>query len=330
MDNSNNLICPNDYKTADALPLREYMIKACFNSSYDGTAISIDTLERRISEGYRFLDFNVVSASGDKLFVNFSQDNAPKTTDTSLSFDAVLESVSKYAFTQNPKYMTDATRSAGPSLQNNYVNYPMWLHIRVYRTPDSTVDIISLVAKAIRASQISTFLLKNPDSTPTQINGCTSLADIGKNKVLISMDIENVKQVYQSSDTLSAEWTPVETRKAMRSIVNVVTGGSTIPAFYKYADPTIVEKTVKLGTTDNTLMKTNVKYMYVVFPHPDDKLENPNFSTLLLNRSIQLIPMRASKSDDNLKKYTDIFDKLKTPYAPLTRVYSILTTGEPK
>jgi len=140
------------------------------------------------------------------------------------------------------------------------------------------------------------------------------------------MDIENVRQVYQPSDTLSTEWTPIPTREAVRSFVNVLTGGSTLPAFYKYTDESLVQKTVKLGKTDGKKLKTNVKYMYIVFPHPNDSAENPNVQTFVLSRSIQLIPMRAYLKDNNLDQYNQIFEDLKTPFAPLSHVYTTMNS----
>lgn len=323
------IICnKNKYDDASKLPLREYLIKACFNTAYY-VDVSSGNIEQRIAEGYRFLDFDVYCASGGTVYVGYSNDNAPRTGTTTLTFEKALECVVNNAFaTPKTSKYRPKTNGSGPSLYNNYTNYPIWVHIRVYRPPDSNTDVIANVAKVIKNAQIpETFFLRNSDGTPMQINGCTSLDSIGR-KIIFSMDIENVRQVYQPSDTLSTEWTPIPTREAIRSFVNVLTGGSTLPAWYKYTDESLVKKTMKLGITDSKKLKTNTKYMYIVFPHPYDSRENPNAQQMVLSRSIQLIPMRAYLKDNNLANYNEIFEDLKTPFAPLSYVYTKLNRDE--
>ena len=336
-----NICNKNKYNDARKLPLREYLIKASFNTAYY-VDISSGNIEQRIAEGYRFLDFDVFCASGGTVYVGFSKENAPRTGSTTLTFEQALECVAKNAFAKpktskhRPKKsgalgffgLSEDKPQLGPSLYDNYIDYPIWVHIRVYRPPDSTTDVIANVAKVIKNAQIpGTFFLRNSDGTPTQINGCTSLDSIGK-KIVFSVDIENVRQVYQPSDALSTEWTPIPTREAIRSFANVLTGGSTLPAFYRYTDDSLVKKTVKLGITDSKKLKTNAKYMYIVFPHPNDTAENPNVQQMVLSRSIQLIPVRSYLKDGNLTTYNEIFEDLKTPFAPLSYVYTKMNRND--
>jgi hypothetical protein len=315
------IICSkNKYDSTTSLPLREYLIQGCFNTAYNGKNVSTATIQQRLTEGYRFLDFNVFCASGEIVYVGYSKTNAPTTSATDLSFGAALEYIANNAFKASPA----AAASSGPSLAANYINFPVWVHIRVYRPSDSNTDVIGKVAELIRNAQVDgSRFYRNSDGKPTQINGCTPLDSIGP-KILFSVDIENVRQVYHPLDALSAEWTPVATRESIRSFANVLTGGSTIPAFYRYTDSALVEKTMKLGTTNGEKLKMNIKYMYVVYPHPDDSQENPEPAKLVLDRSIQLIPMRVYLKDNNLQKYIDIFKELKTPFAPMSYVYAHL------
>jgi len=322
------LICDkNKYDDTGSFPLREYLIKGCFNSAYNGSNVSAEVIQTRLSEGYRFLDFNVFCASGGIVYVGFSKDNAPVMGDATLKFEDALSTVAAYAFKSQPisSSATSATSAnAGPSLRTNYINYPVWVHIRVYRPPNSETDVIGKVAELIQNAQIpGNLFLTNAKGKPTQITGCTSLKSIGP-KIIFSVDIENVRQVYQPSDTLSTEWTPVATREAIRKFANVLTGGSTIPAFYRYKDKSISRNTKKLGPSDGPKGKTNAKYWYIVFPHPDDTRENPDATKFVLQNTIQLIPMRVYLGGDNLRKYNEIFESLKTPFAPLTHVYTHL------
>jgi hypothetical protein len=62
-----DISCSNAYADSNTLPLREYVIKACYNSAYDpnnSPKLSALNLETRIAEGYRFIDLNVFSSEG--------------------------------------------------------------------------------------------------------------------------------------------------------------------------------------------------------------------------------------------------------------------------
>ena len=132
----------------------------------------------------------------------------------------------------------------------------------------------------------------------------------------------------------------------MQKFVNVLTGGSTIPAFYQYTDDTIINRTTQLGLGDAALknsLQTNVKYMYIAFPHPNDVskkdpadqkatgITQPDVNLFILNRSIQIIPMRVYLGDDqdkNLSKYNTIFETVGYPFAPMSHVYTLLKTDK--
>jgi hypothetical protein len=80
--------------------------------------------------------------------------------------------------------------------------------------------------------------------------------------------------------------------------------------------------------------------MYISFPHPDDTIDDnninstkiiqPDIATFLLYRSIQLTPMRVYLGDDvngNLKTYIQMFNTIGSPFAPMIKVYQILSTS---
>ena len=182
--------CTNDYTNSAELPLREYCVKSCFNSAYDGQDVSKDVLTQRIKDGYRFIDLNVFSASGD-VYVGFSPDNAPKTVSNNLLLSDALKTINDSAFSSATVF--DGSLS-------NVASYPVFVHIRVYRPPGSNIDIIANVAKTINGSKSSppsyaSNYLRTIDSNgtpePTQIDGCTVLSSIMK-KVIFSMDILNI------------------------------------------------------------------------------------------------------------------------------------------
>lgn len=341
-DSTHGIDCSgNDYSSINALPLREYFVKACFNSGYNGSDVSTNTIGRRLAEGYRFLDLNVFSASGGNLYVGFSEDNAPNLVSTSLPFETAMSFIQQWGFTDNPKVVLPTTLEqtlspeaiTTPTLRKNSYSYPLFVHIRVYRAPNSQEDIVKKIANVINKLGYSQFYRDNSNK-PVQINGCTTLDKL-MGKIVFTMDIENILQIYAPTNTPSAEYVPVETIKSIQSFTNMLTGGSTCLAFYDYSDPQLISKTTKLRLTDpNNAYKTNLKYMYVLFPNPANDI-NPDVFKLTVDNSIQFIPVRAYLNDGvqpYLTNYTKIFDELKTPFAPMSYVYTTVNSlsSQPK
>jgi len=347
-ENAERADCKN-YNDEDSmnLPLREYCVKACFNSAYDGNGgndVSVETLKTRIQEGYRFIDLNVYSASGD-VYVGFSQNNAPEQVSPNLKLQTALETISENAFSKNESDFTSKKMT-------KIGQYPIFVHIRVYRRPGSTIDIISKVAEVInglpdtnKPPYTRNYLQK--DGRPTNINNCTKLSEI-MGKIVFSMDILNILEIYappnnQTIAGLLPNPKMDSTIQKMQSFVNVLTGGNTIPAFYRYSEESIIYRTNKLDyASDNAVsgknLKTNVDYLYIAFPHPDDVKKDSNHPNgtdkiqpdpdiFILSRSIQITPVRVYLADELLAKYINIFDNTGTPFSPMYHVYTYLQNG---
>ena len=325
-NSSETTSCTNDYMNSAELPLREYCVKSCFNSAYNGTDVSVNYIIERIQEGYRFIDLNVFSASGD-VYVGFSPDNAPKVISNKLLLSDALKTINDSAFSSATVF--DGSLS-------NVASYPIFVHIRVYRPPGSKIDIIANVAKIINGAKAtppsySSNYLRTFDSNgnpdPTQVDGCTVLSSIMK-KVIFSMDILNILEIYAPINYQSASTIPPETIESLQTFVNILSGGSTFPAFYRYTDETLIHRTNSLGIGNSAIkgsLRTNVKNMYISFPHPDDVkvsgVVQPNIKTFINDRSIQFTPLRVYLADPNLTTYIKIFDTIGKPFAPMIYVY---------
>jgi len=327
--------CSNEYTSSTNLPLKEYCVKASFNSAYDGNDISKETLLQRIREGYRFIDLNVFSASGD-VYVGFSPDNAPALISNKLLLSDALKTINDSAFNNGTVF--DGSLS-------NVATYPMFVHIRVYRKADSTNDIISNVSNIITGASgenspsYTSNYVRESDGKPTQINACTSLSTI-MGKIVFSMDILNMLEIYAPINNQSASELPSETISKMQQFVNIFSGGSTFPAFYRYKDESLIYRTNKLGVGSRAMngsLQTNVKYMYISFPHPDDVskgtiqknekasgIVQPDIVSFVLDRSIQFIPVRVYLADPNLDMYVKMFNKIGTPFVPMYYAYTHL------
>jgi hypothetical protein len=333
-DNSVAETCSGDYTVSTDLPLKEYCVKSSFNTACSGKDVSEETLLKRIKEGYRFIDLNVFSASGD-VYVGFSPDNSPSLTSNKLLLSDALKCIGDNAFSSGTVF---------ESTMSNISKYPVFVHIRVYRPKDSITDIIANVAKTVTGGKTSppvysqNYLLDS-DRTPLQIDGCTPLSTL-MGKMVFSMDILNILEIYAPVNYQSASTIPPETIESLQTFVNILSGGSTFPAFYRYTDDSLVYRTNTLGISNSSIkgsLKTNVKYMYICFPHPNDVSKlvtpinkkatgviQPDIKSFLLSRSIQFIPLRIYLADANVKTYTDLFDTIGTPFAPMFYVYRTL------
>lgn len=323
------ITCSADFSKSLDLPLKEYCVKSSFNSAYDGSDVSKETILKRIKEGYRFLDLNVFSASGD-VYVGFSPDNSPTLISNKLLLSDALQCINDNAFGSTTTFNSKLSKVE---------TYPMFVHMRIYRTPSAIVDIISEIQTVINGSEKSvppaytSNYLRDSDKSPIKINGCTLLSNL-MGKLIFSMDILNLLEIYAPRNYQSAITLPPKTITSMQSFVNVLTGGSTFPAFYRYTEDSLIYRTNTLSIGDSSMkgsLQTNVKYMYISFPHPDDlpKTQNikftgvvqPDTTSFILSRSIQFTPLRVYLADPHLNTYINIFDNIGTPFAPMFYVY---------
>ena len=316
-DDSDAIVCAdNDYTKAEDLPLKEYVIKSSYNSAYNGTDVTADTLEQRLADGYRFIDLNVFSASGGILYVGFSRDNAPTMIQKTLMFSDALKTIHTYAFTKRVKPGT-------VNVSYDYLSTPLFLNLRVYRPVDSNEDIVDEIGKALDWENNPNYH-KTASGEAALVNGCTSLGSIGK-KIVISMDIENLIQIYAPAEKPIATEIPEPTQKRLKQFVGIYTGGNTWRASYQYTDPSITAKTKDLKISDQTRSpyKTNVATMRIAYPHPEDQ-SNPDFTRLILHNSIQNVPFRVYIGGGELPKYEKMFAELKTSYVPMAYAYTYL------
>jgi hypothetical protein len=141
------------------------------------------------------------------------------------------------------------------------------------------------------------------------------------------MDVVNVLQVYAPSSNNVSD-VPNVVSNSLRTFVNILTGGGTMPAFYRYTEPVLTNgKLNRLGITDSAIngrLKSNVKNLYILYPHPDDKNTQPDIKNMILNCSIQFIPVRTYLAGAELNSYVNIFDTAGTPMVPMANVYTNL------
>lgn len=318
------------------LPLKEYAIQASFNSAYDGSKITIEQLARVIHMGCRFIDVNVFANDKEELYVGFASDNAPTLVDVSLPFYTLIQYMNSFGFVVDPdikkkmessdyeKMLANTMNKSNVhsrTIQDVYTEYPLFLNIRVYRPPKSKFDIIGKIATVLKELKRT-----HVDATGNaiKITQYTRLGDLTK-KVIITMDIENILQIYASPPPYDPNNIPVETRETIERIVNIRTGGDMWSTFYKYDD---IEKNTytPLKIMDESLsgtdFETNALNMKLSYPFYTGDTSNPDFYAFLLNHQIQTVPHRFYIRDANLAKYIDLFKSNKTPFVPLYYAYT--------
>lgn len=335
------------FKDSTNLPLKEYAIYSSFNSAYDGHSNTLEQLGTVMYQGCRFIDLNVFQVN-EEYYVGYAKDNAPTSIETSLTLSKVINYVNMYAFAVDTKIGDKVKASynimiknsietnAGDkeTIQKNYVNYPLFVNIRVYRPPGSKTDISTAVLKILtgRNGLRNLYVTGTGDSAKASpVTQFTRLKDIS-HKIILSMDYQNILQIYASlgNNTYDAKNIPVETLEQINKSVNIQIGTDNWQAFYKYADVNN-NRFDLLQHSDATLdskhsYETNTKVLKLVYPYFNES-SNPDSYAYIQKYKIQTIPNRFYIDDDNLTKYNKLFYEHKTPFVPLYNAYTYVLKG---
>lgn len=334
---------PN-YADPNQLPLKEYFIKASYNSVYDGTKQepSINKLKEILYNGCRYIDLQVFSIDDPKtkesrLYVAYGEDDEVPTVDTTMPLSNVLTYINTHAFNKDGAMTTamlkgdpeKTKRQKLPSLLDNYIHYPLFLMFRIYRKSMNSPDIVKLIydeylnpANDRGLIQTNKLYLSEDRTNALPVSGNTSLHTV-QGKILICMDIDNLLKSYtESYDPIDI---PETTKATLRKYVNVKSGGHTWKTFNNYTTvesgvtTTLVHYTDgELSTTADTY-ETNVKNWFLSLPNKSNK-ENPSAVKHARDYKIQVSPCRYYIDDANLGKYNDVFDHFKTPMIPMSQI----------
>jgi len=321
----------NAFTNAENLPLKEYSIYASFNTAYDGTQISLKQLGTIMYGGCRFIDLNIFY-SENELYVGFANDNAPTMVEFSLKLSEVVEYLNSYAFTIDEEIRAEventflsqmqqyggADTTSGQTIQKNYVNYPLFVNLRVYRPPASELDIVKLVSDTIIGKNgLQNLYREGGRAKP--VNQYTRLNDIRK-KIIVCMDYQNILQMYSGPPPYDPTNISPETIRTVENTANIQIGSNNWRAFYNYAD---IEKNTynMLEISDarissSIFYETNTNTMKIVYPYFTDT-SNPNSLEYIEKFKIQTVPHRFYISDTGLTQYINMFNDNKTPFLPL-------------
>jgi hypothetical protein len=277
-------------KTHATLPLKEFVMKASYNTAFTGNYMNLDMVKYVLSRGCRFLDFEVFNID-KKPQVAYSTDSTFKSINSknSLLLDEVLTTVITNAFSNSSPNRSD----------------PVFVHLRIKST---TNDIYKSVAKSLYVIKESIY------SKPMNIG--TRIQDI-MGKVIVIID-SSVNYEYKNYTSCAKTETNCYD---LTKIMNIESGNTQI-GIQRYSD-ILNEKIIHPRIVNDNY--TDTQYIKLALPDYDVKqISNPSFTPFVNDHSVQIITYRYYKKDSNLSEYEKIFNENKSGLVPMASILKYL------
>jgi len=270
--------------------LRDYCIKASFNSAFTGKYVCQDMVKYVLQRGCRFLDFSV-----------YIQDSIPivaysnSTTDPSYtSFTSLAPSLSLAGVFST--IMSNAFSNTSPNPAD-----PLFiqLHINTYLQ-----DGFQTVAKVI-ASTLGARLYQGSNGKATTVSLDSQIMDM-MGKIVIIIDST--------------------TSPGFQNYVSCNYGDNTCYNLKDYANMISGQGTLRLYTEDQLMRQSinppdpSVYLMRIVLPVPGFfyGVVNPDSMYLIQNYGAQFVAEAFYNNDTRLRNYEALFRKYKSAFVPLT------------
>jgi len=300
---TNSVLIQNSHN--NSLPLKEYCIKASYNSSLTGNYINLDMISYVLSRGCRFLDLEIfyigqtttdmknISTTKYTAQVAYSTDNTFTTinTENSILLDKVLTTI-----------VTNAFSSPSPNVKD-----PLFINLRV---KSNNNDVYKAIAASIDNTIKGKLYTDNKTNVAIPVKNSTKLSDI-MGKIVICID-KTIDRSYKNHATCKdVKGTCYDLTK----FINMETGSEDLNLL-RYSE--VMEQCsipIELNDDNKT---TTVKTMKYVIPNTkNDNSYNPNINDFILKYSAQIPTYRFYKNDNQLRNYEDFFDENGTAFVPL-------------
>jgi len=290
-------------------PLKEYCIKASYNTALTGNHVNLDMIKYVIGRGCRFLDFEVFYIGQTTVDINnntittytpqvaYSTDSTFTTIDTenSILLDKVLTTVISNAFSStctNPKD-------------------PIFINLRI---KSKNTDVYRAVAASIDNTLKERMYLdtesKNDPQPAKRVTNETLLSDI-KGKIIICVDKTIVRNYKDYSSCKSIHGPCYD----LTDYINIETGSEDLNLI-RYSD--ILDQCVIPTKINDDNITTNVKTIKYVVPNSkNDNTQNPDISDFVLKYSAQISAFRFYINDSQLYQYEEFFDDNGCAFVPL-------------
>uniref|UniRef100_A0A6C0HHF0 Phosphatidylinositol-specific phospholipase C X domain-containing protein n=1 Tax=viral metagenome TaxID=1070528 RepID=A0A6C0HHF0_9ZZZZ len=284
------------------LPLREYCIKASYNSAYSGSVINNDMIKYVLSRGCRFLDLQIHYSEKDGIaYVANVTDPKIKEMD---SFNRVPLNDMFNVIAANA-FMGSQGNDGCPNPKD-----PLFIHLRII--PDKNAKVYASVAECIVKNfpDKSRFLSKSGKAK--RIDKYTQIND----KIL-------KKTVFLIDKTYNPEYAYFSQR--LTTLLNGETGGST----FQMQDYDRIKNKVKTPPlVKDDFRTTNIIDEQIVIPDISENQPKPSIITMIVNYGVQITLYSFYKSDDKLAQYEDLFNNYKSAIIPMA--YAINYLGKMK
>ena len=302
------------------LPLREYAIKASYNSAVTGKYVSLDAIKHVISRGARFLDFEVYMIDNN-LYVAQSNDASYKTidSDNKILLDDVLSTTVISGFT-----------APCPNPED-----PLFIQLRI---KSANTEIYKKVAMSID-NNLKHKLYRDASGKIAQVDpNVTMLSDI-MGKVIMVID----KIVAPEYDIAPSCPPPVEKSKLcanpenkksplcnieetpcynLTKYANMISGSESL---FTYSFESLLKQTTSPVNINDDKKTTDVTKMKIALPDIDNSnVGNPDAEPLIRDHGVQIICYRFYKKDANFTKYEKLFKDAELGIVPLAKIVYIL------
>ena len=296
--NDGSLVMVNTSPKKSNLPLREYYIKASYNTALTGNYINTDMVKYVLSRGCRFLDFEVYSIDNIP-YVSYSTDPTFYTqTENTVLLTDILTTISQSGF-----------MAPSPNPQD-----PLFLQFRI-KTTNSDLY-----------SQIAMSLEKNLGSRlySGQVNGSTLLSNL-LGKIIIIVDKSISPNYYKYSDCNSKKYN-------LKKYVNIESSSNNLRIF-KYSH-LIGQQTTPIFINDDGIT-TSSNYninntMKLVVPDIAYNIigiaRNPSPFQIITDYGVQIMAYRFYQVDKNLQAYEKIFSDNKCAFIPMAQLLNYINS----
>lgn len=280
------------------LPLREYCIKASYNSAYSGTQISEKMVKYILSRGCRFLDFQIHYSENDNLaYVANITDTKIKEMDSNnrVPLDTVFNVIAANAF------MTSQGSDGCPNPKD-----PLFIHLRIIK--DDNAKVYDAVAQCIAKNFSENNRFLDNSGKAKMIDRYTRINDKTAKKTMFLMDkTANPEYAYSS--------------QKLANLINGETGGST----FQMQDYSAIKNKAKTPPIINDDFRTTkIINEQIIIPDLLEKYSQPSIIDMVVNYGVQITMYSFYKFDEKLVQYEDLFNHHKSAIIPMAYAINYL------
>jgi hypothetical protein len=280
------------------MPLREYCIKASYNSAYSGSVISADMIKHVISRGCRFIDLQIHYSENDSI-VYVANVTDPKIKEME-SFNRVPLNTIFNVIVGNA-YTNTQGDGGCPNPKD-----PLFIHLRII--PDKNVKVYNAIADCITQNFPDKFRFLENDGKSKKIDLYTQMNDKIMTKTLFLID-----KTYNPEYAFFSQ--------QLTYLLNGETGGST----FKMFDYNRIKNKVKtVPTIKDDFKTTNIVEEQIVIPDISETQQLPSIINMVVNYGVQITLYPFYKSDDKLTQYEDLFNNQRSAIIPMAYAINYL------